>query len=52
MLTLVGLATKLVYGSDLVAAGGIDWKAHVKHIEPRPAAQRITADRKTAMAAA
>lgn len=50
-LPLAGLATKLVYGTDLVTAGGIDWKAYVKHIEQRPAAQRVTADRKAAMAA-
>jgi glutathione S-transferase len=50
-LPLAGLATKLVYGTDLVAAGGIDWKSYVKHIEQRPAAQRVSADRKTAMTA-
>ncbi len=50
-LPLAALATRIVYGSDLVAAGGIDWKPYVKLIEQRPAAQRVTADRKAAEAA-
>lgn len=45
-LPLTALATKLVLGEDLVAAAGIDWKAYVKLIEQRPAAQKVTADRK------
>ena len=45
-LPLAGLASKLVIGEDLVAAAGIDWKAYVKLIEQRPAAQQVAADRK------
>ena len=46
-LPVVALATKLVYGEDLVAAHGIDWKAYVKRIAAeRPSAQRVDADRK------
>jgi glutathione S-transferase len=45
-LPVVALATKLVYGEDLVAAHGIDWKAYVKRIAERPSAQRVDADRK------
>ncbi len=45
-LPLAAMATKLVLGEDLVAAAGIDWKAHVKLIEARPSAQRVAADRK------
>jgi glutathione S-transferase len=45
-LPLVGLATKAVYGEDLLAAAGIDWKAYSKFIGQRPSAQRIAADRK------
>ena len=45
-LPLVGRATKAVYGEDLLAAAGIDWKAYSKFIGQRPSAQRIAADRK------
>lgn len=45
-LPLAALATRAVYGSDLVAAAGIDWKAYVRLIEQRPSAQRVAADRK------
>jgi glutathione S-transferase len=45
-LPVVGLATRIVYGEDLLAAGGIDWKAYVKVVGERPSAQRVTADRK------
>lgn len=45
-LPLVALATKAVYGTDLVAAHGIDWKAYGKRIAERPSAQRVDADRK------
>ncbi|MBL8303806.1 MAG: glutathione S-transferase [Ideonella sp.] len=47
-LPLVGLATKIIYGEDLVLAGGIDWKSYAKLIGERPAAQQVTADRKVA----
>jgi glutathione S-transferase len=39
-------ATKAVYGDDLVAAAGIDWKAHLKLMGLRPSVQRVNADRK------
>ena len=45
-LPVVALATKLVYGEDLVVAHGIDWKAYVRRIAERPSAQRVDADRK------
>lgn len=48
-LPLAGLASKLVLGEDLVQAAGIDWKAYVKMVEQRPAAQRVAADRKADM---
>jgi glutathione S-transferase len=50
-LPLVGMATKAVYGDDLLAAAGVDWKAYVKLIGERPSAQRVAADRKADMAA-
>jgi glutathione S-transferase len=47
-LPLVGLATKLVYGEDLLAAQGVDWKSYAKLIGQRASAQRVDADRKAA----
>ena len=46
-LPLVALASKIVYGEDLLAAQGIDWKGYGKLIAQRPSAQRVDADRKT-----
>ena len=45
-LPLVGRATKIVYGEDLLAAGGVDWKAYTNLVGERPSAQKVTADRK------
>jgi glutathione S-transferase len=45
-LPVAALATKVVWGEDLVAALGIDWKPYVKRIAERPSAQRVEADRK------
>ena len=45
-LPLVSMATKLVYGEDLVVAAGIDWKPYSKLIGERPSARRVSADRK------
>lgn len=45
-LPVVAMATKAVWGEDLVAAHGIDWKPYVKRIAERPSAQRVDADRK------
>lgn len=50
-LPLVGMATKIVYGEDLLAAAGIDWKPYSKLIGERPSAQRVAADRKAEQAA-
>ena len=47
-LPLVALSSKLVLGEDLLADSGVDWKAYVKLIAPRPSAQRVDADRKEA----
>lgn len=47
-LPLVGMATKAIYGEDLLLAGGIDYKAYIKFIGERPSAQRVAADRKAA----
>ena len=45
-LPIVAMATRVVYGEDLLAAGGIDWKTYSKLVGERPSAQRVTADRK------
>jgi glutathione S-transferase len=47
-LPLVGMATKAIYGEDLLLAGGVDYKAYVKMIGERPSAQKVLADRKAA----
>jgi glutathione S-transferase len=51
-LPLVGMTTQIVYGRDFLLDAGVDWKRYVKTVGERPAAQRITADRKAYMAAA
>jgi glutathione S-transferase len=45
-LPIVAMATRAVYGEDLLAAAGIDLKSYGKLIGSRPSAQRVTADRK------
>lgn len=45
-LPLVALSTKLVLGEDMLVAGGVDWKAYVGAIAPRPSAQKVDTDRK------
>jgi glutathione S-transferase len=45
-LPVVALATRAVYGEDLLLAHGIDWKPYVKRLAERPSAQRVDADRK------
>ena len=45
-LPVVAMATKAVYGEDLLAGAGIDWKSYQRFVGERPSAQRVTADRK------
>ena len=45
-LPIVAMATRTIYGEDLLAAAGIDWKTYSKLVGERPSAQRVTADRK------
>jgi glutathione S-transferase len=45
-LPIVSMATRAVYGEDLLVAGGVDWKPHTNLVGERPSAQRVTADRK------
>ncbi len=45
-LPLVGMASRIVLGEDLLAAAGVDWKSYTKLIGERASAQRVNADRK------
>jgi glutathione S-transferase len=44
-LPLVGLATRNVFGEDLLAAAGVDWKGYARRVGERPSAARVAADR-------
>jgi glutathione S-transferase len=45
-LPLVASATKLAFGTDLIADAGIDWKAYTAVVGARASAQKAQADRK------
>ena len=49
-LPLVGMATKAIYGEDLLLAEGLDYKGYIKLVGERPSAQKVLADRKAASA--
>jgi len=49
-LPLVGMATKAVYGDDLLMAEGVDYKPYIKMVGERPSHQKVAADRKAAQA--
>jgi glutathione S-transferase len=51
-LPLVGSATKLVLGEDLLLAAGVDYKSYLKLVGERPSAQKVNEDRKAALAKA
>ncbi|MEI7515426.1 MAG: glutathione S-transferase [Betaproteobacteria bacterium] len=48
-LPLVGMATRAVYGDDLLAAGGVEYKSYVKLLGERPSSLAVIAGRKAAM---
>jgi len=50
-LPLIGMSTQTIYGRDFLLEAGIDWKNYVKTLSERPAAQRVSADRKAYIAA-
>jgi len=50
-LPVVVMATKAVYGSDLLAEAGIDVKVYTQALASRPSVVRVSADRKAAQAA-
>lgn len=47
-LPLVSMASKAVYGEDLLLAGGLDIKSWMALVGARPSAQKVAADRKAA----
>ena len=47
-LPVVGMATKAIYGEDLLLAEGLDYKGYIKLVGERPSAQKVLADRKAA----
>jgi glutathione S-transferase len=47
-LPLIGMATKAIYGEDMLLALGCDYKPYIKLINERPSAQKVVADRKAA----
>ena len=49
-LPLVSMATRAVYGEDLLTAAGIDLKSYSRAVGERPSAQKVAADRKAAQA--
>ncbi len=51
-LPLVAMATKAVFGQDLLAAAGIDHRAYTKLVGERSSAQKVSADRKAVQAKA
>jgi glutathione S-transferase len=42
------MATKAIYGEDMLLALGCDYKPYIKLINERPSAQKVAADRKAA----
>ena len=49
-LPLVSMATRAVYGEDLLGAAGIDLKPYTRLVGERPSAQKVAADRKAEQA--
>jgi len=49
-LPLVAMATKAVYGEDLLVANGLDYKTYLQVLAERPSVQKVVADRKAAQA--
>jgi glutathione S-transferase len=51
-LPVIGMATKAVYGEDLLLAAGIEYKPYIKMVGERPSAKKVMEDRKAAQARA
>ncbi|HLL17715.1 MAG TPA: glutathione S-transferase [Rubrivivax sp.] len=50
-LPVVSMASKAIYGEDLLDSAGVDLKAYLRLVGERPSATRVVADRKAAQAA-
>ena len=48
-LPLIGMATRAVYGEDLLVTAGVDYKPYIKLVGERPSAQEVVEDRKAEM---
>jgi glutathione S-transferase len=48
-LPTIGMATKAVFGEDLLLAAGVDYKAYVRLIGERASATKVMADRRASM---
>ncbi len=51
-LPLIGMATRAVYGEDLLLTAGVDYKPYLKLVGERPSAQKVVEDRKAEIARA
>ena len=49
-LPLFSMATRAIYGEDLLVAAGIDVKSYARLVGERPSAQKVSADRKAEQA--
>jgi glutathione S-transferase len=49
-LPLVSMATRAVYGEDLLSTAGVDLKSYTRLVGERPSAQKVAADRKAIQA--
>jgi glutathione S-transferase len=49
-LPLVGMATRAVFGEDLLLSAGVDYKAYTKLVGELASSQKVNADRKAAIA--
>lgn len=47
-LPVVGMASRAIYGEDMLIAAGVDYKPYTKLIAERASAQKVVADRKLA----
>jgi glutathione S-transferase len=45
-LPVVGMASRSIYGEDLLMTGGVDYKPYIRMISERPSAKKVLADRK------
>ncbi len=48
VLPALGMATKSVFGEDLLTTAGVDYKPYLKMMGERPSVQKVAADRKAA----